>query len=183
MTPKEKSRAILEHSREVEAAAEAGAPEPTSRSTRGSASTSRATSPAAAAKRAASRSAYSYVVQPVDMCCRHIIEWCCSAESTIGSERFNNTTTNCVTTRITEEIDATSDEGLQYAKNKYSKLKVLPTTIFASMPYTETVRHGTQIMPTTSGQKRSRITSSYSISCGRTFASSLSIAIHQLPPS
>ena len=142
MTPKEKTKAILEHTRSVEQSLLAQATDSTLRSTRQASSASGSTSPAAAARVASKSSALQATLRSSagtrkdEMCCRHIIEWCCSPDSLIGSERFNNTNTSCVTTRITEEIDGTSTEGLQYAKNKYNKMKVLPTVIFASMPCT-----------------------------------------------
>jgi hypothetical protein len=142
MTPKDKAKAILEHTRSVEQYESAEAPESTLRSTRQPSSASGSHSPAAAARVASKTSAAQPTLRSSagtrkdDMCCRHIIEWCCSPDSLIGSEKFNNDKTSCVTTRITEDIDGTSTEGLQYAKNKYNKMKVLPTVIFASLPCT-----------------------------------------------
>jgi hypothetical protein len=69
-------------------------------------------------------------------CCRHIIEWCCGENSLIGSVKLNNKDTNCITTRITEDIDASSPAGLAYAKNAYYRNRKIPTTIFASIPCT-----------------------------------------------
>jgi hypothetical protein len=117
MTPKEKTKAILEHTRSVEQHLEAQLTDSTLRSTRQASSASGSSSPAVAARVAAKRGT---VNKKDEMCCRHIIEWCCSPDSLIGSEKFNNISTSCVTTRITEEIDGTSIEGLQYAKNKYN---------------------------------------------------------------
>ena len=69
-------------------------------------------------------------------CCRRIIEWCCGENSLIGGVKLNNKDTTCITTRITEDIDASSPSGLAYAKNAYYRNRKIPNTLFASIPCT-----------------------------------------------
>jgi hypothetical protein len=91
MTPKEKTKAILEHTRSVEQYLEAQLTDSTLRSTRQASSASGSISPAAAARVASKSSASQATLRSSagtrkdEMCCRHIIEWCCSPDSLIGS--------------------------------------------------------------------------------------------------
>jgi hypothetical protein len=154
MTPKEKTKAILEHARENDPGLAITATGLTSQSTRSAGASSSSASPALAAR--ADRIIYKDWINKGNTSCRHIIEWCCSEDSYIGSRKYNNEATNCVTTRITAEIDGTSAEGLLYAKKRYNKLKAVPTTIFASMPCTGGTQWNTVNKNNSDGQEKIR---------------------------
>ena len=63
---------------------------------------------------------------------RIVLEFCCSNDSLMGAEQYN--TPECRVIRLTEQVDMTSEAGLQFALNHIDKMKYV--FLWTSLPCT-----------------------------------------------